>query len=296
MSKKVICFGEMLWDVFPDGEVAGGAPMNVAFNLQQLGLDVTMISRVGKDDHGQKLLDFVKEYGLPLTTIQVDETQLTGKVIVDQSDRENIKYDILVPAAWDFISLTPENQELVAKADALVFGSLAVRNEASWQTLYHLVHQPLLTVFDINMRAPFIDFHKIESLLGYTDILKINEDELEILADFFDLKKTGDIAMQLCEFLMEEYPIETICITLGSKGAMMYQDSKITRHSGYSVQVQDTVGAGDAFLSGFVKMYLEGKKPHEILDFASKLGAYLVSQKGGTPRYSLEEVNKIVLV
>ncbi|MFN3801147.1 carbohydrate kinase family protein [Belliella pelovolcani] len=288
MAKKVICFGEMLWDVFPDGAVAGGAPMNVALNLQQLGVDVTMISRVGKDEDGQKLLDFVKGYGLSHTSIQVDESQPTGKVIIDQADKENIQYDILEPAAWDFISLTPENQELVANAEALVFGSLAVRNERSWQTLYHLVHQPLLTIFDVNMREPYVDFYKIDSLLGYTDILKINEDELEILAAFFELNKTGDIAGQLCEFLVEEYPIEAICITLGSKGAMIYQHGKFYRHPGYSVQVQDTVGAGDAFLSGFVKMYLEGKPPKDILDFACKLGAFVASQKGGTPKYSLD--------
>lgn len=293
MTKKIICFGEMLWDVFPDGEVAGGAPMNVALNLKQLGMDVEMISRLGKDVLGDKLKEFVKEYGLPLTQIQEDEEYLTGKVIVNNADKENIKYEIIEPSAWDFIALTEENLGVVQEAKALIFGSLGVRNEQSWKTLYHLVHQPLLTVFDINLRAPFIDFYKIDSLLGYTDILKINEDELEILADFFELKRGGDLAEKLCSYLVEEYPIETICITLGSQGAMMYQNGKFTRHQGYKVEVQDTVGAGDAFLSGFVKMYLEGKNPQEILDFACKLGAYVASQKGGTPKYSLEEVNKV---
>ena len=294
MAKKVICFGEMLWDVFPDGAVAGGAPMNVALNLQQLGVDVTMISRVGKDEDGQKILDFVKGYGLSLTSIQEDENQPTGQVIIDQADKENIQYDILEPVAWDFISLTPENQELVANADALVFGSLAVRNEKSWQTLYHLVHQPLLTIFDVNMREPYIDFYKIDSLLGYTDILKINEDELEILADFFELKDKRDgLAKALCDYLVEEYPIETICITHGGKGAMVYKDGSIISHPGYKVQVEDTVGAGDAFLSGFVKMYLEGKNLKDTLDFASKLGAFVATQKGGTPRYSLQDLEKM---
>lgn len=293
MTKKIICFGEMLWDVFPDGEVAGGAPMNVALNLKQLGMDVEMISRLGKDEHGQKLKEFVKEYGLPLTQIQEDETYPTGKVIVNNADKENIKYEIIEPAAWDFITLTDKNLGVVQEAKTLIFGSLGVRNEESWKTLYHLVHQPLLTVFDINLRAPFIDFYKIDSLLGYSDILKINEDELEILADFFELKRGGDLAEKLCRYLEEEYPIETICITLGSQGAMMYQNGQFTRHQGYKVEVQDTVGAGDAFLSGFVKMYLEGKKPQEILDFACKLGAYVASQKGGTPKYSLEEMNKV---
>ncbi|AFL86080.1 sugar kinase, ribokinase [Belliella baltica DSM 15883] len=294
MTKKIVCFGEMLWDCFPDGEVAGGAPMNVALNLKQLGLDVEMISRLGNDAYGEKLKDFLRTYDLPLQLVQEDSEHPTGKVLVDNSDKENIKYEIVEPSAWDFIALTEANQKSVEQADALIFGSLGVRNETSWKTLYHLVHQPLLTVFDINLRAPYIDFYKIDSLLGYTDILKINEDELEILADFFELRRRGEsLAKDLCDYLVEEYPIEAICITHGSKGAMVYKDGKIISHPGYKVKVEDTVGAGDAFLSGFVKMYLEGKKPQEILDFACKLGAYVASQKGGTPKYSLEEVNKV---
>ena len=294
MTKKVICFGEMLWDCFPDGEFPGGAPMNVALNLKQLGLDVEMISRLGNDAHGEKLKAFLNTYDLPLLLVQEDAEYLTGKVLVDDSDKENIKYDIVAPAAWDFIELTSSNQDAIAKADALIFGSLGVRNDVSWKTLYHLVHQPLLTVFDINLRAPYIDFYKIDSLLGYTDILKINEDELEILADFFELKQKGEgLAKALCDYLVEEYPIETICITHGSRGAMVYKDGKISAHTGYKVQVEDTVGAGDAFLSGFVKMYLEGKNLKDTLDFASKLGAFVATQKGGTPKYSLEEVDKV---
>ncbi len=294
MAKKVICFGEMLWDCFPDGEVPGGAPMNVALNLKQLGLDVEMISRLGNDAHGERLKGFLNTYDLPLQLVQEDEEHPTGKVLVDDSDKENIKYDIVAPAAWDFIKLTSGNQDAISKADALIFGSLGVRNEVSWKTLYHLVHQPLLTVFDVNLRAPYIDFYKIDSLLGYTDILKINEDELEILADFFELKQKGDgLAKALCDYLVEQYPIETICITHGSKGAMVYKDGSIISHPGYKVQVEDTVGAGDAFLSGFVKMYLEGKNLKDTLDFASKLGAFVATQKGGTPKYSLEELEKV---
>ena len=294
MSKKVICFGEMLWDCFPDGEVAGGAPMNVALNLKQLGVDVEMVSRLGNDAYGEKLKDFLATYSLPLRLIQEDSEHPTGKVLVDDTDKENIKYEIVEPSAWDFIELTSANQETVAKADALIFGSLGVRNETSWKTLYHLVHQPLLTIFDINLRAPYIDFYKIDSLLGYTDILKINEDELEILADFFELKRKGDgLAKDLCDYLVEEYPIEAICITHGSKGAMVYKDGKIISHSGYKVKVEDTVGAGDAFLSGFVKMYLEGRNLKETLDFASKLGAYVATQKGGTPKYKMEDVETV---
>lgn len=285
----------MLWDCFPDMEVAGGAPMNVALHLKQLGLDVQMISRVGRDEHGRKLLDFIKPFGLPLDLIQEDTQYPTGKVLVDNTDIENIKYDIVAPSAWDFINLTADIEHEVSKADAMVFGSLGVRNKVSWNTLYQIVQKPGLTIFDINLRTPFIDFKKIEMLMAHTDILKINEDELVILGDYFkingdDSNDKTDYAKACCNFLVKAFPIKTICITMGSSGAIIFHNGKITQHGGYKVTVEDTVGSGDAFLSGFVKMYLEGKDPEEILDFACALGAFVATKKGGTPQYSLSDI------
>ncbi len=300
MTKKVVCFGEMLWDCFPDFETAGGAPMNVALHLKQLGLEVQMVSRLGNDEYGRKLLDFVKGYDLNTDLIQGDLEHPTGMVLVDDTNKENIKYDIVAPSAWDFIRLTEENLQAVTEADALVFGSLGVRNEMSWNTLYHLVQQPVLTIFDINLREPFIDFNKIDSLLGYADILKINEDELAFLADYFEIENVNDHKNNLdsikafCDFVVAQYPVEIICITLGSNGAMIYCQGEITKHDGYKIQVEDTIGSGDAFLSGFVKMYLAGKNPREILDFSCKMGAYVATQQGGTPKYKLEEFIKPV--
>jgi len=298
MSKKVVCFGEMLWDCFPDHEIPGGAPMNVALHLHQLGLAVKMISRVGNDAHGQRILDFVNSYGLDTSCIQQDEQYATGTVEVDNADVENIKYTIVSPVAWDFIALRNESLKAVQAADAFIFGSLSVRNPESWETLYHLLHEPVLKIFDINLRAPFYDFEQIEIILGYTDILKINEDELVIVADYFDIdlpEKATHLEMSklVCAYLTEHFPVSMVCVTLGANGAMIYQEGKIISHPGYQVKVEDTVGSGDAFLSGFVKTYLERKRPEEILDFACAMGAYVATQKGGTPRYEIEDVLKV---
>lgn len=290
MSDKVVVFGEMLWDCLPSGEVAGGAPMNVALNLHQLGLDSKLISAVGKDEWGEKLLHFYRAYGISDELIQSKSDQETSRVLVDSSDRENIKYTILSPVAWDFISLTNENREAVKSADAFVFGTLAVRNSTSLKTLLELLHLAKLRIFDANLRPPFYDFEVIETLLAYTDILKINEDELVAFGDYFN---TSADPKSLCEFLDKHFPLDLVCITLGSKGAMIYQKGKIFHHPGYRITVQDTIGAGDAFLSGFIKMYLDQKSPEQILDFSCKIGAFVATQKGGTPRYHLDEILKI---
>lgn len=283
MPHKVVIFGEMLWDCLPSGAVAGGAPMNVALNLHQLGLDSRLISAIGNDEDGRNLLDFLKGFEMPLDLIQTKLEHETSKVLVDDSDPENIKYTIVSPVAWDFIQWNEEMDQAVADADAFVFGTLGVRNTESLKTLLHLLRHPVLRVFDANLRPPFYDFEVIETLLGFADILKINEDELEIFADYFSTKPTVE---SLCAHLDQHFPMEIICVTRGSKGALIYQKGIITEHPGYKVKVEDSIGAGDAFLSGFVKTYLDDKTPNEILDYACKLGAFVATQKGGTPRYS----------
>jgi fructokinase len=289
MRDHIVVFGEMLWDCLPTGAVAGGAPMNVALNLHQLGLNSRLISAVGADSDGQKLLGFLADFDLPLDLIQVKKDKETSKVLVDTSDPENIKYTIVPNVAWDFITWSETLDSVVEEADAFVFGTLAVRNSDSLRTLLRLLHHPTLKVFDANLRPPFYDFEVIETLLGYADILKINEDELEIFADYFN---TEPSIPALCDYLDHHFPMEIICITRGAKGAVLYQKGKITEHPGYQVKFQDSIGAGDAFLSGFIKTYLEEKTPEEILDFACKLGGFVATKKGGTPKYTEAEVLK----
>lgn len=283
MSYKVVIFGEMLWDCLPTGPVAGGAPMNVALNLHQLGLNSRLISAIGNDTDGKNLLEFLNSFEIPTDLIQTNVEHETSRVLVDNSDPENIRYTIVSPVAWDFIQWNEEMDQAVEDSDAFVFGSLGVRNTESLKTLLHLLRHPVLRVFDANLRPPFYDFEVIKTLLGYADVLKINEDELEIFSDYF---KTEPTVESLCAHLDQHFPMEIICVTHGSKGALIYQKGVITEHPGYKVKVEDSIGAGDAFLSGFVKTYLDDKNPKEILDFACKLGAFVATQKGGTPRYS----------
>ncbi len=287
MRDHVVIFGEMLWDCLPTGPVAGGAPMNVALNLHQLGLQSRLISAVGADQDGQNLLDFLKSFDLPLDLIQTKKDKETSKVLVDTSDPENIKYTIVSPVAWDYIEWSEDLDKAVEEADAFVFGTLGVRNNESLKTLLQLLHHPTLRIFDANLRPPFYDFEVIETLLGFADILKINEDELEIFADYF---KTEPTIEGLCSYLDQHFPMEIICVTRGAQGAVLYQKGKITEHAGYKVKFQDSIGAGDAFLSGFIKTYLEERAPEEILDFACKLGGFVATQKGGTPKYTEADV------
>ena len=287
MQHKVVIFGEMLWDCLPSGPVPGGAPMNVTLNLHQLGLSSRLVSAIGNDADGQKLLDFLQTFNLPVDLIQLNEEHETSKVLVNDEDPENIKYTIVSPVAWDYIQWNNTIDQAVATSDAFVFGTLGVRNSASLTTLLKLLHHKTLRIFDANFRPPFYDFELVVTLLGFTDILKINEDELIIFADYFHLNPTVE---SVCNHLDQHFPMDLICVTQGSKGALIYQGGKIISHDGYKVKVADSIGAGDAFLSGFIQTYLDKQPLDQVLDFACKLGAFVASKKGGTPKYEIGDL------
>ncbi|GGF30242.1 carbohydrate kinase family protein [Echinicola rosea] len=290
MNKKAVIFGEMLWDCFPNKNLPGGAPMNVALHIQHLGIETTFISKTGHDQLGADLLSFVTKNGLDGTFIQKDNAHETSRVVVDNSDKENIKYEIVQPVAWDFMKWNTAIQEKVDEADVFVFGSLAARSEQSRNTLFRLLETNTLKVLDINIRAPHYTTGLLQQLLNKAEVLKINDDELEILTETFGLPKGEKASI---EQLTKTFDLKMVCITKGAYGAMIFDGHGMHYHAGYKVTVEDTVGSGDAFLSGFIYQFLQGKQPAEILDFACALGALVATQKGGTPRYETEQIQAI---
>ena len=290
MDKKIVCFGEMLWDIFPYEKIAGGAPMNVALHLHQQKAEVIFISRVGDDKEGQALMDFIRNYGLPPDHILIDLSLPTGKVLVDDGDKENIRYEIVRPSAWDNIDWSEELQRKVDQADAFLFGSLAAREEKSRDSLLKFLNTNTLKIFDINLRAPFYSFELLKELLSRTNILKLNEEELKILIDFHGFSEDTTKALDRLTAL---YDLDMICVTKGKNGADLYMEDELFSHPGYPVTVQDTVGSGDAFLSAFVINFLDGKTPEQILDEACALGAFVAARKGGTPKYELADIEKV---
>lgn len=280
----------MLWDVFPSGKIAGGAPMNVALHLNQLKANVTFISKTGKDGDGQELLDFLAKHGLATNHVLTDPSLPTGTVIVDEKDKENVRYEIVQPAAWDGIDWSELYQEKVDQADAFIFGSLVTREERSRSTLLKLLDTKSVRVCDINLRFPFYSKEGLQDLLSRTDILKLNEEELQILIDYYDLP---DNPLAAVEDLSARYNLRMVCVTKGKNGADLYADNTFFSHPGFVVTVQDTVGSGDAFLSALVHGYLKGMAYEQVLEDACALGALVATHKGGTPKYDVRDIEKI---
>ncbi len=290
-NPTLICFGEVLWDLLPSGKIAGGAPMNVAFHANQLGLRSQMISRIGDDELGRELLAFLDKKGVSTHLVQADHTFPTGTVNVVLDEKGSPSYDIVQPAAWDFIHPDNEMTDTVKEADALVFGSLACRNDRTKRTLLELLEAATLRVLDVNLRPPFFSKSLLEELLAHADIVKMNDEELALLAGYWsDL----DGELEQMAFLKEKFKLESVIVTKGSRGASCLDDAGHCEQPGFQVMVQDTIGSGDAFLAAFLGKMLAGENTAGCLLFACAVGALAATKAGGTPAIQAAEINGIL--
>ncbi|MFP4229022.1 MAG: carbohydrate kinase family protein [Salinivenus sp.] len=283
MSDDILCIGEILWDALPDGLFLGGAPFNVAYHLHALGTEVAVASRVGDDLLGEEALRRLRAYGLATDLIQIDDSRPTGFVRVELDASGEPAYEIVAPAAWDAITLTDALRRRAHRAPALVYGSLAQRAVPSRQTIQELIQADALSVFDINLRPPYVDRAVVDRSLRAADVVKCNAEEFERLNTWFDLSDEPTALAGLAA----AFGCEAVCVTRGAAGAWLWREGEQCAHPGYDVTVADTVGAGDAFLAGLLTGLLAGEESEHLLDRANRLGAYVASRDGALPAYSV---------
>lgn len=286
-SYTAICFGEILWDLLPDGAQPGGAPMNVAYHLNQLGISAGVLSKKGNDTDGERLIRFLEAHRVNTSLIQTDNVHPTGKVLATPGKDHEMQYDIVFPVAWDFIDVAGDAPEQVAAAELFIFGSLAARNEHSRNTLFTLLSRATTKIMDINLRPPHFTKEVIEALLNEATVLKLNEQELGLLSGWYAF--SGSMQEQ-AGALGERFSIRDIMITRGADGAAYYTDGRFYEHPGIKVAVVDTVGSGDAFLAGFLSQLKKGSSPEAALDFACRLGSFIATQQGACPEYDVAAI------
>lgn len=286
MNKQVLCFGEVLWDAFGDVKKAGGAPMNVARHLVQQGNDVLFASSVGIDPSGLELTGFLKKNGLFSDLLQHDENLPTCEVTVQLDETNTATYIIPKPVSWDNIGFTEDLEAASKTVGAIVFGSLACREEASLNTLLNVLDESdALKIFDVNLRPPHFTMNTIETLAARANVIKMNEEEAELLIH----GGSGDLKEMITEF-QKKFHTKIICVTRGAEGAIIWNDYEFYEHPGYSVEVVDTVGAGDSFLATFITGLLNDTPMQPLLEKACAVGAYVTTQRGANPVYKVDEV------
>jgi fructokinase len=290
---EVLCVGEVLWDSLPAGLFLGGAPFNVAGHLHALGVPVAMVSRVGQDRLGSEALQRLARNGIATDLVQVDPALPTGFVSVTVDADGIPAYDIVEPAAWDHIELRDGVLARAERAAAVVFGCLAQRNAVSRATIARLCEVDVPKVFDVNLRPPYDTPEIVRHSLAHADVVKLNEHELEQMAGWYGLP-TG--LREGTTGLAERFGCRTVCVTRGGAGAALLRDGRWSEHSGYRVEVKDTVGSGDAFLAAFLAGLLAGHDDEAILQHANLLGAYVATQFGAIPVYQQETLALILAV
>lgn len=291
-AHKVICFGEMLWDVLPTGKQPGGAPLNVALHLHNFGLPTSLISRVGTDDLGAELLAFVESKGLSTDFVQRGRSHLTGVVKTNVRDGHEVTYKIVAPVAWDYIQYDDTLGRLVETADAFVFGSLAARGTATRETLYRLLQRARLKVFDVNLRPPHYTRDVVTYLLQQADVVKLNEAELSEVMGWFGAGAAEETAL---EWLTERFGLQAACVTKGAAGAALWTGGHLYHSPGFPVTVQDTIGSGDAFLAALLRGWLVGQAPADYLRFACATGSLVATYRGATPPISEQMVRELTV-
>ena len=292
VNKMVVCFGEILWDNLPSGKKAGGAPMNVAYHLHHLGIDSLIISRVGDDESGKELFKLLEDRGLSTAFCQVDTEYATSEVLARISPNHEVSYDIVYPVAWDFIEWKNEFGTLLKKANAFVFGSLINRHKVSRAVLHRILEVAKYRVLDINLRTPHYSPEVISDLLHKTDLLKLNVNELYLVGKWF--AETNSKEIEIIAMLQDKFNIKEILVTRGDIGASYFIENTRYDHGGYSVQVADTVGSGDAFLAAFLSKKLSGAPVEEALDYACILGAFVTTHAGACPNYGDSDLNQFI--
>ena len=282
----IIVIGEILFDELPQGRRPGGAPFNLAQHLARMGCDVHFVSRVGTDEAGDELLKEVERVGLDPSFIQRDAEHPTGRVTVELDEQGIPTYDIKPDVAFDYIQYDGF-EEACLTADLVYFGSLIQRTEHGRSALHQfLTDLPygIIQFYDMNLRDGCERTEVVLASLEHTDVLKLNEEELESAGKLAGFDETGDA---LAEKLMETYSIRKIALTYGKDGSALYDARAKYEQEGAALssdQIEDTVGAGDAFSSVLVRGLAQGRAPDTMLRDAAKLAEYICTISGAVPQ------------
>ncbi|MBW1613306.1 MAG: carbohydrate kinase [Deltaproteobacteria bacterium] len=288
-SPLVVGIGELLWDIFPDGKQMGGAPANVIYHVKHTGCEGYVISLVGNDDLGKSLISEMEKCNLSDRYVGISDLHPTGTVTVKLDKKGMPAYKINENVAWDYLRIDDKNLNLVKEANAICFGSLAQRSNASRNTIISLLKESsdnALKVFDLNLRQNYYNYSVIDQSLEMCNILKLNEDELKELTVLFEL--TGTIDSRL-KYFSENYNLDLIALTKGARSSILYTPEERSELPSPNINISDTVGAGDCFTAIIIAGILKNMPLNKIHRMAVDMSAWVCTKQGATPEYTLEQ-------
>ncbi len=282
-SFRIAGIGELLWDLLPKGKQMGGAPCNFAFHAGQVGFDSYVVSSVGDDMDGEEIRRVMDKLELNSSFVQETAHYPTGTVSVKLDQAGIPEYTIHENVAWDHIQWDTKLETLAGEIDAVCFGSLAQRNQISKDTIWKFLEatrKACLRVFDINLRQSFYTREIVVRSLEYANILKLNEDELPVVANYLGFEGKDE---DLLNLILDKFQLQLIAYTKGSKGSLLMTRDETSFCEVPAVEVADTVGAGDSFTAMLLAGVLNGMSLLKTHKAATEIAAYVCSQHGATP-------------
>jgi fructokinase len=291
MAKTIIAIGELLWDVFPDHTVLGGAPFNFAYRLHSLGDHSMVVSALGKDEKGEKLFEAVEKIGVDSSLLQWD-THPTGTVNIFLDEHKNPDFYIVPEVAYDYMRMNDTIRRAVKTADCVCFSTLTQRNEVSRATVREIVElaDGKTRFYDINLRKLCYTKETISWSLERSDIIKLNETEAVELAEMFGMPSQP--VETFCDALFAKTPLRFVVVTLGPKGAFAASRSGERLYEpGYAVRLVDPCGSGDSFSAGFIHTLLAGGTLKDACALGNIMGAITAEQNGATQPISGHDID-----
>ena len=274
---KILSFGEIIWDVYPDEKHIGGAPLNFAAHAKRAGASTFLMSAVGADELGTEAIKQAEYYGVNTEYVSALKEYPTGVCRVTLDQNKIPAYAIADTSAYDFIPLP---SKLPQGFDALAFGTLALRREHNRRVIDTLLEQcDFGQVFvDLNIRSPFDRSESIRFALERATMVKISDEELPTVLARLDAPYEG-IEESVC-FLKQHFQnLHTVLVTCGKNPSLLYD---LRRGNSYTcqskkVEVVSTVGAGDCYGAFFLARYLAGETMEACMAKAADAAALVVS-------------------
>lgn len=294
---NILVFGEILYDIYDDVAVIGGAPFNYSVQLSRLiskNDNLKFITALGKDDFSKDAFKFIENENIDSSLMQVLDNYETGKATVFMNENKIPDYIIHENVAWDNIEFNSDIEKaLKEKYDLFYFNILSCRSEKSYNTLKNIFKNidSKYKVCDVTFRKNYYTKEKIKEALEFVNILKINDDELSIIKSLFypNLQNDNEI---LLKNLNKDFNIDYIFLTLGKSGASSFYNNQYIFKPSNKIKVVDTVGAGDSFCAALSYAILKKLDIKKVLDFASAVSEEMIQVKGGTAKYNIKTIKE----
>ena len=286
---KAIVFGEIIWDIYPDERVIGGAPFNFSAHLAHLGSRAMLLSAVGTDGLGEDAIAEIRRHGVEESLMQTVPYP-TGSCSVTLDQNKIPSFSVAKDVAYDHIPISDALLEGIKaeKADVFYFNTLIQRNATSRKTLCAILEaSPARDFFcDVNLRPDCFDKESLLLCLQKATILKVSDEESPVLFDL-GILSDGDRHEHFAKALAKRFKnLKLILYTLGKKGSEVFESATgklYCSDAPKEVTVVSTVGAGDCFGATFLHEYLNGCDIPEAIQRATERCNIVVSHKEAVP-------------